>query len=417
MSLFALVLRSLRQHAGSSVISALGVALAAGLLMSVFSIKEQARQAFSGGQTGFDAVVGTRGSQLQLVMNAVFHLEASPGNVPWSLYQTLQNHPMVAAAVPYALGDNYYGYRIVGTTEEFFEIFQPRTGKSLAVGRGGRFFDPERREAVVGSFVSAKTGLRVGSTFQPYHGLTFDPTNQHSEVYVVVGVLEPTNTPADRVIWIPIEGVFRLEGHVLRGTGEEYTPEAGQEIPDEHKEASAIMVKLRAPQGGMQLNRTINRQGNVATFAWPIARVMAELFDRLGWIVQLLGYVALMVAVVAALTIAASLLNIIQARRREFAILRALGARRRMVFGSIVLESALVSTAGAVAGWGVYAAILGITSAAVRSATGIVFDLAYYHPILWQAPLGMVLLGMAAALVPAYLAYRTDVAENLNPLA
>src|SRR5205085_7479680 len=111
--LMLLVRRSLRQHALSSVVTCVSVALAAGLTMAVFAINRQTYDAFTGGEAGFDAVLGARGSQLQLVLNTVFHLETSPGNIPWSMYTAIAAHPRVTLAIPYAVGDNYKGYRIV----------------------------------------------------------------------------------------------------------------------------------------------------------------------------------------------------------------------------------------------------------------------------------------------------------------
>ncbi|MBX7245471.1 MAG: ABC transporter permease [Candidatus Sumerlaeaceae bacterium] len=410
-----MMMRSMRQHALSSIIAIVCVALATGLTISVVSINAQAYKVFTGGQAGFDAVLGARGSQLQLVLNAVFHLETSPGNIPWSLYQAVKKDPRVELAVPYALGDNYNGFRIVGTTEELFTKFEFEKGRKFAIAPGGRMFDTTRREAVIGSFVSRQTGLKVGSNFNPFHGLNFDPKAKHDEVYVVTGVMEPSNTPSDRVIWIPIEGVYRMEGHVLRGADKEFKPAAGEEIPDEHKEVSAVMLKLRSPQGGFSLEQMINKQGKVATLAFPIGRTMADLFDKMGWVNRILGLVAYLVAVVAAGTILASIYNTINERRREFAILRALGARRRRVFTAIVAEASTIAAIGAAAGLLVYLGILGVAAKIVQAQTGVVLDLMFPHQILYLAPLGMIALGALAGIVPAIKAYGTDVAENISP--
>ena len=211
-----LVRRSLRQHRLSTAITVLAVGLACGLVMAVFAISAQTREAFTGGDTGYDAVLGARGSQLQLVMNTVFHLETSPGNISWELYKTIRKHPHVELAIPYALGDNYRGFRIVGTTLEMFERLD-----RFKIAQGRDVFDPGRQEAVIGSFAARKTGLKVGDFFNPSHGLVYDDRQHHEERYVVKAVLEPTNSPSDRVIWIPIEGIFHMEGHVLRGAGKE----------------------------------------------------------------------------------------------------------------------------------------------------------------------------------------------------
>ena len=211
--------------------------------------------------------------------------------------EAISDNPAIKEAVPYALGDNYFGYRIVGTTTQLFENSENRKGYELSLTPGSRLFDNMRQEAVVGSFVAQKTGLKLGDIIHPYHGLSFDPSTKHDEEYVVVGVMEPTNSPADRVIFIPIEGVFRMGGHVLRGTGEDYTPSKALRFLT--SKVSAILLKLKNPQSGFFLDQTINKQGKVATMAWPIAMVMAELFDNLGWVYKVLTLVAYLVVLVA----------------------------------------------------------------------------------------------------------------------
>lgn len=413
--IFLIVRRSLRRHALSTLVTVASVSLATGLVMAVFSIEQQTREAFTGGPIGYDAVLGARGSKLQLVLNTVYHLETSPGNIPWKLFQTIKEDPRVDFAVPYAVGDNYHGFRIVGTDHEIFSRFEYQPGKKFEFQGKGREFDVNRREAVIGSYVAQKTGLKLNSTFNPYHGLIFDESMRHAEEYVVVGVLEPTNTPIDRVMWIPIEGIFRMEGHVLRGSGDEYTPEAGEEIPDEHKEVSAVMIKLKNAQAGMLLDQTINRQGKVATLAWPIGTVMAEIFDKMGWVNRVLRMVAYLVVVVAGASILASIYNTMNERRREFAILRALGARRQTVFSAIVLESMAIAAIGAVVGFGVYGGIVTAAAVIVREQTGVVLDPLKWHDALIGAPVAMITLGALAGVVPAIKAYATDVASNLLP--
>jgi len=407
-----LVRRSLAQHKLSTAVTVIATALACGLVLSVFAIANQTERAFTSTDVGYDAVLGARGAPLQLVLNTVYHLETSPGTIPFALYQTIKKDPRVKLAIPYGVGDNYRGFRLVGTSEEIFSEFEYRDGRKFTFAAGGAF-DGRRREAVVGSFAAAQVGLKVGDRINPYHGLDFDPAKQHDEVYVVTGILQPTNSPNDRVIWIPLEGIWRMKGHVLRGAGEEYVAKVGVPIPDEHKEISAVMVKLRNRIFGMPLKMDINRQGDIATFAWPIDEVMLDLFGKLFWFVIVLKYVAYMVVAVATGAILASIYNTMNERRREFAILRSLGASRRTVFGAIVLEATTIAALGAVLGFAVYAAVLGAASAIIREKTGVVLDVLTPDPVLWMAPLGMVLLGAVAGLLPARKAYSTDVAANL----
>lgn len=414
--LLLLVRRSLRQHLFSTIVTASSIALATGLTMAVFAIRDQAYAAFTGGPAGFDAVLGARGSQLQLVLNSVFHLETSPGNIPWTLYKAIEADPGVSLAIPYAVGDNYEGFRIVGTTTDLFTRFELRAGQRLQLA-AGRAFASDASEAVVGSLAAQRLGLRVGDEFAPAHGVTEDAGDAHDDHYRVVGVLAPTNTPSDRVIWIPIEGIYRMSGHVLRGSGRPFRPAPGAPIPDEHREVSAVMLKLADPQSGFLLSQRINGQGRVATLAWPIGRVVAELFDRIGWITQVLALVAYLVVVVATGSVLASIYTSLNERRREFAILRALGARRAVVSWVIVLEATLITALGVVGGFGVYLAILAVARRVIRAQTGVVLDVLAWHPALWLTPVALIALGALAGLVPAWKAYRTDVAEHLVPMS
>ncbi|MDP6368597.1 MAG: ABC transporter permease, partial [Planctomycetota bacterium] len=279
-ALLLIVRRSLRKHALSTTVTVVSAALASGLVMAVFAVAAQSRAAFAGGPVGFDAVLGARGSATQLVLNTVFHLETSPGNIPWTLYKEVSEDNTVELAIPYAVGDNYRGLRIVGTTSEIFTRFEYIKGQKFKFVGHGEPFDETLRQAVVGSEAARISGLKRGDTFQPSHGVSEFSAVQHDERDVVSGVLAATNSPSDRGIWSPLEGIFRRGGHILRGTGEDFEAEAGATIPDEHKEVSAVMLKFKSQIHGLRMENRINRQGKVATLAWPIANVVAQLFER-----------------------------------------------------------------------------------------------------------------------------------------
>lgn len=400
MSIWRIVLKSLRQHALSTAVTSISIALAGGLLMAVWSVKEQAQATFTQVDAGFDAVLGARSSKLQLVLNAVFHLEASPANIAWEDVLDIQKHPGVELAVPIAMGDNYRSYRIVGTTMEMFTKSEYAPDKRFAVEPPGRLFDPNLREAVVGSFAARKLGLTYGSKFRPYHGLNFNEDEQHEDEYVVVGVLEPSNTPADKVIWIPLAGVQNMSGH---------SAETATDV-------SAVLVKLRSVMAGPSLEQLYNKRGNRLTFAWPMGATMAELFNKISWFDRVLALVAVLVAVVAAGSVLASIYNSMNERRRQIAILRALGARRSTIAWTVVLEAIAIAAIGALISYVLYGVILTSAGAVIRAQTGVVLDPLAWHPVLVFAPLGLIALSAVAGLVPAWKAYRTDVASNLVPI-
>ncbi len=396
-----LIYRSLRQHALSTVVTAGSIALAAGLLLTVWVVKSQAQTVFAGTNSGFDAVLGARGSKLQLVLNAIFHLEASPGNIAAADYEMIKRHPAVKAAIPLALGDTVEGWRIAGTVEQLFNDIEYVPAKRYAFAPGGRNFKLGADEAVVGSYAARQLGWKVGSTFHPHHGLSEEAGHAHEEVYTVVGVLEPTNSPVDRVIWIPLEGVQTMSGH---------NPLAATEL-------SAVLVQLRAPAAGLMLANRLNASGGRLTFAYPIGTIVAELFNKIGWLDRVLTLIAWLVAVVAAASVLVSIYNSMSARQRDIAILRALGARRRTIFGAVVGEAAAIGLLGAAAGLGVFAGLGALVASIVRDQTGVVLEPLQWNPVFWWGPAVFVALSVLGGLVPAIKAYRVPVAETIAPVS
>ena len=403
MTICRIVFKSLRQHAFSTAVTAVSIALAGGLLMSVWSVRTQSHAAFTGLTGGFDAVLGARSAKLQLVLNAIFHLEESPGNLAWPDYLEIQKNPNVELAVPIAMGDNFRGYRLVGTTTDMFTKAEYAPGKRCTPRAPGRIFDMTAREAVVGSFVAQRLGLKRGDEIHPFHGLLFDEEKEHSEDYVVVGVLEPTNTPADRVIWIPLEGLQKMSGH----------------DPKTATDVSAVLVKLKAGSAvaGQRLSLLYNKEGSRLTLAWPIGQIMAQLFNKIAWFDHVLELAAYLVALVATGSVLASIYNSMNERRREIAILRALGAHRRTVFSSIILEAASIAALGMAVSFVFYGAIMSVVASTVRAQTGVVLEPAAFHTVMIWAPAGLIGLSALCGIVPAVKAYRTDVADHLAPIS
>lgn len=401
MTLWLIVRKSLRQHVLSTVVTSFSIALAGGLLMSVWMVKVQSQATFTQINGGFDAVLGARSSKLQLVLNAIFHLEASPANIAWDDYLEIQKNPNVELAVPIAMGDNYRGYRVVGTLPELFTKAQYAPGRHYLVRAPGRIFELGLREAVVGNFVAQKLGLKRGDVFHPYHGLSFDEKEEHAEEYLVVGILEPSNTPADRVIWIPLEGVQKMSGHAA---------EAATEV-------SAVLIKLRTLVAGKTLELFYNKQGTRLTFAWPIGATIGELLNKISWFDRVLAMVAYLVAIVAAGSILASIYNSMNERRRQIALLRALGAHRTTIFCTVVLEAVSIAILGMLIGFLIYGIIMMAVASIVRAQTGVVLDPLAWHAVMLWTPLGMIGLSALSGVVPAVKAYFTDVAGNLAPVS
>jgi len=175
------------------------------------------------------------------------------------------------------------------------------------------------------------------------------------------------------------------------------------------------LVKLRDSAAGFRLDQLYNKQGDKLTFAWPIGTVMAQLFDKIGWFDSVLTLVAWLVALVAAASVLASIYNSMSARRRDLAILRALGARRRIIFTSIVAEASAIATIGAACGFLVHFALLYGAAVLVRSQTGVVIEPFQPSWVWLWAPASLIGLAALAGTVPAFKAYEVDVASSLSP--
>ena len=229
MNSVSIAMRGIRERRVSSAITIAAVALACSLLMLVWAFKKEAEQSFAGASGGFDAVLGPRGSKLQIVLNALYHLDESPGLMRWADYEQATKFPAVEAAYPLAVGDNYRGYRLVGSIPEYLQNHAYAEGRSFELESGGSLFESGSMQAVVGAFAARRLGLDVGDTFHPYHGLVYNEKAEHEELYTVTGVLKATGTPVDKVIWIPISGIQTMSGH---------NPKAATDV-------SAVLIKLK----------------------------------------------------------------------------------------------------------------------------------------------------------------------------
>jgi len=410
MTWWMIIRNSLRQHALSTAITALSIGLGCGLLMAVWVVNFQSQRAFGNVTGGFDAILGPRGSETQLVLNSLFHIDSSPGLIKQEDYEKFrtEHKRFFRKAVPISVGDNYKGFRIVGTTHDLFAVeYSPGENYSLAVGdyfiRNDRQWN---KEAVIGVTVARKLGLRINDKFQPYHDLSvIEGKKPHKDIYTVVGIMRRTDTPADQVIWIPIEGMQQMDGHPEEKSGH----------------VSAVLIQIageRAATRGFYtktLSAIYNEGSDNLTYVESTANVVARLFNRLGWAEKILRWVAYLVALVAAASVLASIYNTMNERRREFAILRALGAGRGTVFGVIVLESATIATLGAVIGFVVYACIMSAAESILRNEIGVALYPYEGHPMMVIVPVGLVVLGAVVGIIPALKAYCTDVAENLIP--
>lgn len=431
MSLFKIAWRSIQQRALSSSLTALSMALGVALVISVLVIHGVIRRSFDKGAEGFDLIVGAKGGKLQLVLNTVYHLSTPVENVPWHYYKEFRPGGrfagQVKVAIPYCLGDNYQGYRVVGTISELFET-EYAQDERYAFHSGRNFEDGHFFEAVIGYLAARNTGLKVGDEFFPTHGIAEGKLHDH-DPFKVVGVLAPTGTPNDRAVFVNMEGFYLLEGHAKplaagQATGQPAAPvqsprvdEHGHRqpapLPEEQREVTAILVRTANPLVNASLPRTINKEP-YAQAVLPI-REIRTLFDGVvGNIQGVLLFLAVLIVIVAGIGIMVSIYNSMSSRHREIAIMRSLGASRGTVLTIVLLESILLSLGGGVLGMVLGHGLIGALNPLIVAQTGVSIGLLQFDG--WELVLipGLGLLASLVGFLPALAAYRTNVSKALT---
>ncbi len=414
MTLLRIVLASLRQHLFSSLLAAASIGLGVALLLAVTSLREQAHRQFTQVGLGVDAVLGPKGSPLQVVLNALYHLEEMPGRLPWTYYQAVRANPVVADGFAFITGHSFGGYRVNAVESRFLTDFEYLPGKRFSIaaadGGSGRLFTG-KDEAVAGAEVARMLNLQVGQVFNPVCGVTAgDPVHVNDHI-AFVGILAPTGTPHDRAIYIPLETFYTLEGH-----GASVAKMANDLAV---REISGAYLKLQRVRGdafnpGVQEMQYEINQSTKAQLVMP-AEVMPRLFLIIGWVDQVLWAVGMMVAVLAAAFLAFALVATLRERRRDLALLRALGAGRSTVLGLVLAQALVISLAGAAAGWLGGHLLTGLGCHYVKAETGMSFTAWFWSSAdIGLLPAALVLGGLAG-LWPAVQAYRLGLLATLKP--
>jgi putative ABC transport system permease protein len=492
MSFWKIAWRNIWQRALASSLTGLSMALGVAVMIAVIVIHRVAVRQFEQDAQGYDVIVGGKQGSLQLVLTTVFHLGQPLYPIPYSYYQKFIDGGEFAddteVAVPICLGDSYEApdgslFRVVGTTPDLFNKlrygnYDDGTPKLYKFQPGGRNFEADHFfEAVVGSVVARRAGLKVGDEINPTHGVSGE--GHEHEGFKVVGILEPTGTANDRAAFINIEGFYLLEGHasalgetsekaadekedhdhhadeekhadedkpvdeaktaadVHRGqaaekAGEEQQTKAGQadEHQDEHgheheheheplpiaqRKVTSILVLCRDRLfGATALDAAINRKNDpIAQVVAPIREVSLLLSKIVGPFQIILLVVTILIVIVAGVGILVSIYNSMSERSHDIAVMRALGASRAAVMSIVLVESILLSVGGGLVGMLLGHGLIGLASPYVLDATGVSLHSFQFD---WRELVlipGLVVLASLVGFLPALAAYRTDVAKAL----
>lgn len=445
MNFLGLVRRSLRLRAFSSLLTSLSVALGVMLVVAILLLRTEVKESFERPGKGYSLVIGPPKSEpLTLVLNSIFHVGQSTGFVPFQALIELEEDPSTRLAVPYAVGDSFRGYRVVATTDAVFSRHFPHpaaetTEAKFEHGRAFRFDahalehaledlkayaarkaagNPDASltsdshdghdhandvaEAVLGADVARALRLKVGDRIEPTHGVEGEAEHAHDHEWTVVGILKETGTPVDRVVFINLDSFYRIADH------------AGGLIPETGE--PGLSTILLFPKPGFHkatLLARLNKASNVQVA--EVASQMSNLFAIVGNIDSVLFLMAVLTVIIGVVAILVAIYNSMNERRREIAILRALGAKVRFVVATIVAESTLLAFLGGLVGVLLGHGLIALLTPLLRETAHLAPNALRFEVTELLVLFLVTAVGALAGFIPAMKAYRTDVAQGLSP--
>ncbi len=416
-ALFSIAWRSAWNRRFTLALTVFSIALSTFLLLGVERIRTELRENFASSVSGTDLIVGARTGSTQLLLYSVFRIGAATNNISWKSVQALQAHPGVDWVVPLSLGDSHRGFAVLATSPEYFTRFRYGDRQSLALREGKPF--SELFDAVVGAEVADKLGYHVGQKITLAHGSGELNVAEHADKpFTVVGVLARTGTPVDRTVHI---GLAAMEAIHLEWVGG--APMPGVTIPAEQvrmfdltpKNVTAALVGLKNRAAVFSVQRWISTYTGEPLMAILPGVALDELWSVIGVGENALLLMSGLVALVSLAGLVSVVMAGLNERRRELAVLRAVGAGLRHVLALLALEGALVTVLGVLVG--VLMAVLGIAGLApwLQSQFGLTLRLS--EPTLneWLLLASLLAAGWLASLLPGIRAYRLSLADGLSP--
>lgn len=466
-----LALSSVRNRLLSAALTVLSIALSVVLLLGVERVRDEARGSFTATVSGTDLVVGARTSPVHLLLHAVFHVGYASNNLTWQSYRTLAARPEVAWSIPLSMGDTHRGFRVVGTTPDFFRHFRFGQAQGLRLDQGVAF--GAAHEAVLGADVARRLAYGPGQSVVLSHGAGDVSFIQHdAHPFRVVGVLARTGTPVDRAVYVSLHDVTAMHEEIERGgvtdpllgartpaarrtapaAGEEHheeheaagahTPTTGhsgnREIGDEHSghpppaagaqqplpehpehageggAVTAVLVGLKSRASALGVQRAVNEYSHEPLTAILPGPTLQEVWEIVGAMEKTLFAVSALVVLVGLAGMLVALLTSLNERRREMAILRAVGARPGHVFSLILGEAALLTLAGIALG------VLVLHAGLLLGRPWLEARLGLFIPWRWPSRHELTLMatvavaGLLIGLWPAWRIYRRSLSDGMT---
>jgi putative ABC transport system permease protein len=414
MMVLRLAYESLRSRKFTTGLTVFSIALSVLLLVSVDRIRQGTETGFEGTLSQTDLVVGARGGSLPLLLYAVFHIGTANNEISWDSYQHFAHHPAVLWTIPLSMGDSHRGFRVVATDDNFYEHYRYRGDHSLQLAQGVR---PEGIfDAVLGSAAASQLHYHLGQKIVLSHGLQGSFLNHTADPYTAVGILARTATPVDRAIYITLWGDEAMHLGWENGAPPlEPIPESQIHKSDLHiKTISAFLLRTKSRIGTLFLQREINTYKPEPLTAIIPAMTLEDLWSVLSAADIALSLVSGAVLVVGLLVMLTALYTALNERRREIAVLRSLGLHARQIFMLFILESTLISGAGAVLGVAAAYAVLYAVRVPVENRYGIPLAMVGVSSRVVCYMIAVVVAGALLGFIPAIRAYRNALVDGLS---
>lgn len=407
-----LALRSLWYRRYTIALLVISIALGSALLLTVERIRTEMREGFANTVSGTDLLVGARSSPVQLLLYSIFHMGNATQNVSWKTYQEIKSNPRVAWTIPISLGDSHKGFRVVGTTNDFFEHYRYGSKRQLQVNGKAGF--STLTDTVIGYKVAKALGYKLGDKIVVAHGLgkiSFSTHDKHP--FEITGVLKPTGTPIDNAVLVGLDALEAIHAGWKMAAFQPGTQEGAQALtPDS---ITAFLVGLKSRVAIFQVQRAVNDYRQEPLLAVIPGVTLMDLWNTLSVVETTLLALSALVTVISLIGMIALMLATLNERRREMALLRALGARAGDVLLLIVGEALVTTTCAVLLALGLFYGITLLGSDWLETTYSLRLGTRAPSLFEWQLMGGVIGAGVICSLLPAIRAYRQSLVDGMTP--
>ena len=424
-TLFEVAYQSLRYRMSGVFLTILSVALSVFVLLGVEHVRQETRSGFASTVSGVDLIVGARTGDINLLLLSVFRIGNATANVTWDAVEAISEEERVSWVVPISLGDSHKNFRVVGTTDEFFDRYKYGGGQSLDF-RDGQKFNKEV-EVVLGAQVALESNYGLGDSLTLSHGMADVSFSHHDQVPIeVVGILERTGTPVDNALFVSLETI-----EAIHADEEQHEHEEAHHDEHEHEEAhhdeheghshpplgtvTALLVGLESQISTLQVQRWVNEYAEEPLLAILPGVALTQLWELVGNVENVLRGISILVFVSSLLGLNAMLLASMRERRREIDILRSIGAPSLFILALLIIESLLIVTVGVLIALASLLAMITLVNTVLVTELGILLSLDILSSSSLIA-LGLIYLtALLLSLWPALQAYSASRAVGSSP--